>query len=264
MRFARTYVLAFLSFLLAFPLFAQQTTTTVQRDPQALTVLTKAVNAAGGATALAAVQDFNASGTITFNWAGDQVQGPVTVQSKGFHQFRMDASVPGGTQSLIINGYAGTLTPAYGQKIRLPSWNAMTSSSLTFPAARIANALADSSTTVTYVGLVTWNGSQVHQIHVAPQIDPMLNPNHFSAVGAFDLYIDPASYTVQGLSETMWWSGNFPQAYQRELAFSNYTSTNGLLLPFAVTEKLGGQQTWTLQLRAISFNTGLTDADFQL
>lgn len=264
MRHARTFVPASLSLLLAFPALPRQTATTVQRDPQAVAVLTQVVNAAGGATALAAVQDFTASGTIIFNWAGNQVQGSVTAKGKGLHEFRMDANVPGGTQSLVVNGYAGAFTPLNSQKILLPSWTAITSGSLTFPAARIANALADSSTTVIYVGLVTWNGSQVCQVHVAPVVDPALNPNGFSALGAFDLYIDSASYRVLGLSETIWWNGNSAQAYQHELTFSNYTSTNGLLVAFAITEKFGGQQTWTLQLSAINFNTGLTDADFQL
>lgn len=264
MRFARTFVLAFFSLSLVSTSFPQQTATTVQRDPQALVVLTQVVNATGGATALAAVQDFTASGTITFNWAGEHVQGSLTVQGKGLHQFRMDAIVPGGRQSLVVNGYAGAFTPAYGQKMMLPAWSAVTSDSLTFPAARIISALSDPSTTLIYVGPVTWRGSQVCQVHVAPLVDRALNPNGFSALGAFDLYIDLASYEVQGLSEMIWWSGNFAQAYRHELAFSNYTTAHGLLVPFAVTEELGGQQTWTLQLSAFALNTGLSDANFHL
>src|SRR5258708_11564073 len=149
MRFARTNVEVGLCLILAFPTLGQQSTTpnsqTAQRDPQALTVLTQAVNAIGGARALAAVQDFTASGTITFNWAGEPVEGSLAVQGKGLNQFRMDASLPGGTRCLVINGYAGAITAPSGAKTLLPTSNALTSRSLTFPATRFMSALSDSS-----------------------------------------------------------------------------------------------------------------------
>ncbi len=39
---------------------------------------------------LSSVQDFTASGTITYYWAGQQVQGPATVRGRGTDQFRLD------------------------------------------------------------------------------------------------------------------------------------------------------------------------------
>jgi hypothetical protein len=64
-----------LSFLTAF-LFSfanvpasQQAAVAPQRDPQALAILTQAVNAAGGIAGLSTIQDFTATGQITYYWA---------------------------------------------------------------------------------------------------------------------------------------------------------------------------------------------------
>src|SRR5258708_12792929 len=107
MRFARTNVEVGLCLILAFPTLGQQSTTpnsqTAQRDPQALTVLTQAVNAIGGARALAAVQDFTASGTITFNWAGEPVEGSLPVQCQRLNHFRITPTLPAGTRILVHN-----------------------------------------------------------------------------------------------------------------------------------------------------------------
>jgi hypothetical protein len=134
MRVARLllYFVFTVSFLL--PSAAQQPSPrSRQRDPQALAVLTKSLNAAGGAAYIAAIQDFTATGTITYNWAGKDVPGSVTVYGKGLIEFRMDANVSSGTQGFIVNGEAGTLIPLNGPETKLPFYSVMTASSLTFP-----------------------------------------------------------------------------------------------------------------------------------
>jgi len=227
--------------------------------------LNQVLAASGGVTALTSIQDFTATGTITYSWAGEAVPGTVTVYGKGVHQFRMDANVSGGTQSLTVNGAAGTFLPLDGRKISLPSTNGMTAGSLTFPAARIVNALSNSSTSLSYLGLVNWNGSQTYQVHVAPPVDPALSMNgKFGTLGSFDLYIDPTSYRVLELAETIWWDGDATKSYLHQLIFSNYTSSNGLSVPFSITEKIGGQQTWSVTLTSSTCNSGLSHSLFSL
>jgi len=54
------------------------------------------------------------------------------------------------------------------------------------------------------------------------------------------------------------------ESYQHEISFSDHRLASGLLVPFAISEKIAGQQTWTIQLSQITFNAGLSDPDFQL
>jgi hypothetical protein len=251
------------------PSAAQQTATQqspppLQRDAQAISILSQALNAAGGATRLGAIQDFTGTGTITYNWAGEAVPGSVTVFGKGLNEFRMDANVPSGTQSFIVNGQAGSLTLLNRPKTKLPVYSVMTAGSLTFPAARIANVLSDSSISISYSGLIAWSGSQVYRVHVVPPLDPALNAGTtLSGLGEFDLYVDPATYQLVGFAEKVWWGNDLKQSYLHEIAFSNYTPTNGLSVPFAITEKFGGQQTWSISLSSLTFNTGLSDTLFK-
>src|SRR5690242_5739911 len=99
MRLAKIVLLFSLTSLASVQLKPQQSSVTVQRDPLALAVLTQAVAAAGGTDAIASIQDFTASGTITYFWAGQGVHGPVTLRGVGTQQFRLDANLPEGTRS---------------------------------------------------------------------------------------------------------------------------------------------------------------------
>jgi|SRR5579859_5973933 len=263
MRFARTYVLAFSCLFLVFPLFAQQTATTIQRDPQAINLLAQSLAAAGGPV-ISTIQDFTATGTITYSWANRPVSGSVNIYSKGLTEFRMESSVPAGTQELVVSGQEATLTPAYSTKAESPIFGMVTAGSLTFPAARISQILSNASISVVFLGPVEWNGSQTYQIHIALPPDPRLTagPN-FSGLGEFNLYFDAHSYQLLGLTERIWWDSDLRQSYAHELLFSDYRPINGMSVPFTITEKMSSQQTWSVSLNSISFNTGLSDALFQ-
>ncbi len=256
MRFLRCALLVVFFAPIAQFASAQQTASSSQRDPQALAVLTQSLNTVGGATAISAIQDFTGTGTITCNWAGEPVPGSVTVRGKGLNEFRMDANVPGGTQSFILNDKAASLIPLNRPKIKLSVYSVMSAGSLSFPAARIANALTDSSISIGYLGSVTWNGSQVYRVHVAPPLDPALSLSApLPELGEFDLYIDPASFQLLGFAEKVWWGNDLTHSYLHEIIFSNYTITHGLSVPFIITEKFGGQQTWSITLSSLTFNT---------
>ncbi len=58
------------------------------RDPQALAVLTQAVSAAGKSAL--SVEDFTATGSITYYWAGEEVKGSAVIRGKGAEQFSME------------------------------------------------------------------------------------------------------------------------------------------------------------------------------
>jgi hypothetical protein len=260
-------ILSFLTALLSFlsQSTPRQTAPVVQRDPQALAILNQAVASSGGLAALSAVQDFTGNGTITYHWAGQEVVGSVEVLGKGLDEFRMDATLSDGARSLIINGTAGLLILQNGQRTKLPFYSVMTAGSLTFPATRIAAALHDSSTSLSFLGLVNRNGSQVYKVHVTPPIDSALRVGKpLSGLGEFDLFISTGSPQILALSEFIWWDNDLSQSYLHEIDFSNYASINGLSMPLAMTEKFGGQQTWAIALTSMTFNNGLSDSLFGL
>src|SRR5713226_10363550 len=127
-------VLSFLLILSSSPrLSSQQSVSAPQRDPQALTILNQVLGASGGATTLSTVQDATGTGTVTYYWAGLQVQGTATARSRGVGQFRIDAVLPQGVRSWAVSNGSGSLKETDGTLQPIPYYNALNLGSLTFP-----------------------------------------------------------------------------------------------------------------------------------
>lgn len=171
-----TYLASLLAvlFLLATPGWAQSS------DPQAVTILAQSLNAVGGAQGLGSVRDFVATGTIAYFWAGEPVQGSATVRARGFDQFRLDANLPEGTRSFVVNRGVGALKGTDGIVTQVPYHNTVNLGTLTFPYLNILAALDDSLTTASYVGLVDLNGRQVYQVRVQRHFSPTSMPTVLS------------------------------------------------------------------------------------
>lgn len=267
-RFSRLALVA-LSLLLAPAAFAQTaptpapTTPEPVRDPQAVAILSQSLNSAGGLPTVAALQDYTGSGTITYFWAGQQVQAPATVRGMGVGNFRLDANLPEGVRTWAASGPMGVLITPDGTRQPSAFYNLLAAGSLTLPYVRVASALTDSTTSITYVGLVSSSGQQLHQIHFAPALDPSIaSALPITDLGAFDLFIDPASLLITKLGDTVRSESDFRTALPHEISFSNYQTTSGIRLPLTISERVNGQTTWTIKLNAITFNGGLTSTDF--
>jgi hypothetical protein len=248
--------------------FSQQTGAptpqTVQRDPQALTILTQVLNNAGGGTALAAIQDFTGAGSITYYWAGEEVQGTVTVKGRGIGQFRLDATLPMGARSFVTNNGAGSMIEVDGRTMLIPSNQAVNiGSSIIFPLGQLLVAQKDISWSVSYLGIVTHDGSQVHEIRLQKISTDNNNPySSKSKLTKTDFFIDPNTFLILSVQDKAYRKDGEPGDIIHEMQFSSYETSNGILVPFSITELIGGQQTAKIQLNQITFNSGLTDADF--
>ena len=265
MRVARLVLSLFLALCSSPRLNSQQSPPAPQRDPQALNILNQALAASGDATALSTVQDVTATGTVTYYWAGLQVQGTATARSRGISQFRIDAVLPQGVRSWAVSNGSGSLKEADGTLQPIPYYNALNLGSLTFPYFGIVAALQDSTTSVSDLGLVNVDGRQARQIHTQRNVDAFKYTQ--SIVGNLmvkDYFIDPTTYQLLKVQDMAHPAQSLTGSYQHEISFSDYRSVNGLLVPFAISEKIADQETWTIQLNQISFNTGLTDSDFQI
>jgi hypothetical protein len=242
-------------------LAAQQPT----RDAQALLILAQSLTAAGGAQALATAKDFTATGTITYNWAGERVQGSVTFRGLGLDDFRLDAVLPGGTRSWAVSNLVGALKETDGTVTSIPLHNAVNLGGLTFPYFAMLAALADTTTSVTYVGQVQLNGAQAYQVRVARSFG--LHGRGAATVEQLttrDFFIDAGTYLPVEIQDTTHPIRGSSEGYRHEIDYSAYQTVNGLRVPFSVAEKVAGQTIWTARISSISFNTGLAESDFQL
>jgi hypothetical protein len=246
-------------------LVGRQTSTTtqppVQRDQEALAILGQVLNAGGGQATLGAIQDFTATGNVTYSW--DAVQGSATLKGRGLHEFRLDATLADGLHSWIVNGNAAFQKNPDGSTSLLPSQNMIKLGPMTFPLVEVLSVIQDATFSVTYGGLVTRNGQQLHDITVQKTFPVGADPaGLLSKITKGDIFIDPNALTVQTIEDAAYRKDGGPGQFLHDFQYSKYQTTNGVLVPFSIAESIAGQQIMTIQLVQITFNNGLTDNDF--
>jgi hypothetical protein len=256
--------------LLRPPLHAQQSApaqiapTAPQRDPQAVAILGQALGLSGGAAAFGQVKDFTATGNITYFWAGEQVTGAVTLRGRGVDQFRLDASLPQGTRSWTVSDGQGSISEPTGRTSLIPPSNGLNLGALTLPFLGVFTALTDPTVSISPAAQVTLAGKPAYDVRVQRTFTQKDDPTgELSKWSAKDYLIDVSTLTLVGTRDTAFPNDAPKQGFVHEIIFSDYRTTNGMLVPFSITEKIASQHTWVIQLSAINFNTGLTDANFK-
>jgi hypothetical protein len=258
-------VLSFLLILSSSPrLDAQQSTTTPQRDPQAVDILNQCLNLAGGISTIGAIVDYTASGVITYHWAGKDVDGNVTVRGRGLDQFRMDASLPTGVRSWAASRGVSSQQAEDGSVSQRRGFAALNPSSFAFPYMQLAAATKSSNFQLLNRGIVQLYGQSAYDIRVlgfSLQGSPSQDPK--TELDATDFFIDTSTLQVVMLREMPLPSANSPPGPLHQIRFSDYRTVNGVLVPFTIAEAVGGQETWIIHLDRISFNSGLVQSDFE-
>ncbi len=80
-----------------------------------------------------------------------------------------------------------------------------------------------------------------------------------------DYFVDQQTYLIAKSVDMTHPDATYLESYSHEIDLGNYaTAANGINVPMLVAEKVGGQTIWQAQLSSISFNTGLSDANFVL
>ncbi len=238
---------------------AQEPTASSAPDPKAL--LAQSLAAAGATN----VNAFTASGTITYFWAGEPVQGAATLRGRGADQFRLDADLPGGTRSFALSRRAGQRKGADGKLADIPAQNAWAGSIPAIPYPSIAAALADPAVAFTYLGLEDAGGRQFYRIRVSPNVPPETDPRGImKQLSWIDYFVDVQTYLVAKTADLTHPKETITESYLHEIELEEYTAMGGIAVPVLIREKVGGQTTWELRLSTVVFNPNLSDADFSL
>jgi hypothetical protein len=234
----------------------------VQHDQQALTILTQTIAASGGPELLTSTQDLTETGTVTYSLA-DPVTGNVTVKSRGLHQFKIEADLPQGKRTTVINGEGGSLTEADGRYWPIYRQSAAALGSMTLPQLLLLGALGDSSTSIIYGGLVTHNGISEYDIRLQKVYTQKQDPTQKrGALEARDFYIDPKTLLVSSIADQIHFKVFNDEGIPHEILYSNYQTEDGIVAPLTVVETVRGVAGSTLALSQIAVNSGLGDADF--
>ncbi len=260
--------------LLNIPVWAQQAQTAtapppVPKDPQAVSVLNQALTAAGGTAAIKAIADYTATGSITYHW-NPEAQGSAMVRGLGLDKVRVDANLPRGVHASVISG-GQTTTKAedgrlsqYPPPYPVPSSDAfpyqppMFPSSLVIPHMQLVVVLNSPRFSTSYKGIVQLDGHSVYDIQVQRVVPGQTQPDSMTEYHTIDFFIDTSTLQLVMAQD------NVPKNIIHQIRYSDYRPANGVLVPFAIREEMGGQKTRDIQLGQISFNGNLQDSDFTL
>jgi hypothetical protein len=228
-----------------------------------MNLLAVSLSAMGGPQATA-VKDFTATGNITYYWAGKEETGSVTVRGKGLDELRFDSVLANGTRSWAVHGGSGSLLDSTGKSTPMSFHNAIALGSLTFPFARLQALSIDTSASLSYGGTSSVANQSFEHIRVHKSLfakDPDGSGNRLMDA---EFYFDPTTHLLAGIHDQTHPVHSMTVDVPHAVYFGDYRSVNGLLVPFSVSEYVGGQHVWSVQLTEINFNTGLSDTDFQL
>jgi hypothetical protein len=269
MRSARFGLLCLLLFIV--PLRSQQTQTTTTalpdqtptaapsapKDAQAVTVLNQALVVAGGMSAIAAIADYTASGTVTYHLAQD-VQGTVTIRGGGLFRLRIDANLPAGIHSESMTG-PGTAIADHGFVRQLHSQPPMDPGRYLLPSLELGAVLNDPEYSLLYKGIVSVDGHSVHDVQLEYVLPPIVvdSTRLFHEYHTIDAFIDAATFQVVMMQDVV------PEHAIRRMRYSDYRTVGGVQVPYSISEDVRNP-TWLIQLDKINFNSGLQDSDFQL
>ncbi len=272
MRSARFGIFVFLS-LLSVSAWTQQTQPSTpifaaaQKDPQALSTINQALLVAGGTSAVGAITGYTATGNVTYNW-NPQVQGSVTVLGLGLNQYRIDANLPRGVRSSVVSFGQTTNKTEEGVLSQYPPTHPIPSSGefpyqasmlpggLMFPYEQLLAVVNSPRFNVSNKGTVQVDGNPAYDIHV--QWIVAGTPDLASEYHTRDFFVDASTSKLVMTQDTV------PKHIIHVIRYSNYRAVNGVLVPFSITEEMGGQQTWAIQVSQITFNSGVQDSSFVL
>lgn len=220
--------------------------------PDTTVIRSRAIDASGGAKALAALADYTASGTIVYFEGEKEDAGIVSIKfrSKGA-LLRFDAGVQGGDRSWVLNGTLGeakqgdkvsVLSPGVALSLRhyaLPVW-----------------ALAQSP--VIDAKVIEADPTEPFQrLEVAPssKMDPRVLPSRYGVD-------DVTGHIKRVVTEVHSRPG--VATIKQEFSYGNFRVVNGILFPFLIEEWNAGQLISRIQLEQLKTNTGLSYSEFKL
>lgn len=237
---------------------AQQAGSTPPRDSQALSLISGFLSASGGANAINGATDFSASGNVVFHWADQDVSGTATLKIRGMNQLKLETTVPDGHPTWVVNEGAGKFVDSQGNIHPIPVRDAQSLASSILPLAYLARVVADERVGVTYLGLVNHNGLQVQQIDLRGFASDR-DPSRFHEFRR-SLFMDPNTGSLLSILDETATEGLAKVPH--EVRYTNYKTVQGVTLPMSISDFVGGQNTFDLQLQQVSFSSGVSSSEF--
>jgi outer membrane lipoprotein-sorting protein len=266
MRMAR-FVLSIL-LILAFSrrLDSQQIPSTpVPKDPQALEMAQKSLLAMSGTTSLNSILDSQTTGTLTLYAPDGPVSMPITYNTKGTHQIRVELQQPAGMAVRIVNNGQGILQKPDGSIVNLLMNNTLAERVTHIPVFSLLAENLDPAVKVQSKGSSTVNNSVTNDVVLSYIPNPASpDASAFEKMTQHIFHLDQSTGLVLKVDYQNCAENDTNACQKVETVFSDYRSVQGVLVPFLQTTSTDGKPYSQVALKSVSFNVGLSDSLFSL
>ena len=255
MRVSRFFLAIILILASSLDLSSRQTASTVQRDSQAVSILTQSLTTMGAiaSPALATL----AQGTVTYP---DGTQNPVTIRTLGVDYIRND--VGQGTFSFVSAAGSGFLL-LNGKRSALKPWVTQYKRAEHIPSLTLMGEIQNPDLQARYLGSEDVNGLPAHHIRLSVLATDGTPSDVQDLISEFHVWIDQASLLVVRTR-----GFNFsPEVIQNrspvDTYYSDYRQQDGALVPFHLTRFLENQKDSEIAFSSISLTASVNISDFE-
>jgi hypothetical protein len=227
-------------------------------DAQALGILQQTFAALGNVVP----NDSTATGTVTTTAGSRTENGSILIQTRGSTQSLEQLQTPSGSTIIYSNGAAAQIQGSASNVLSFEL--SLSSQSADFPLPIIGAALINPDTYFQYIGLETLNGRSVLHVQFWNSYASVPLMQSYSSFTTKDVWVDASTFLPARISYAQRTAGGSAPSIAIDVFYSNYQNSQGYLYPFAIQRSFNGTPFATITIQSVSFNTGLTDANFQV
>lgn len=234
--------------------FAQNSSVPLMRDPGALALLQKSINAMDGTPAAPPIVDFTISGTVTVPKSMIAVPRRFSVQGRVPHAMRMDLESSDGVQSTLVCKGTVRARKSGSNDVVIGS-NALVLETFGLPSITISRIITHSRSEYSLTGSTVVDGIPVYKLHLVPHASGRGRQMVEHRTG-IDVYIEQQTNLVRSIVFPFF----LPHGGQfgtEELHYSNYITIQGHLVPSSIVEVWHGQALRAYTVNQLILNPGL-------
>ncbi len=233
------------------------------RDPNAVALASKSLQALAGRTALA---DITLQATANFIAGSDEEMGPATLAALGNQQSRVALSLTNGQRTDIRSGPAGEWVDPDGIIHAMALHNCWSDAAWFYPGLSLQALNSDPGLGLAYVGPEAKNGVAVIHLRLfraVPSTSAGINAT-ILALSTEDLYLDATSFLPLFLDFNVHPDTDFTYSIPVEIVFSGYQKISGITVPAHIQQFLNGSLLLDLWVGSAAINSGLPASEFAL
>jgi hypothetical protein len=231
------------------------------RDPNAVALANRALQALAGGTALT---DITLQATANYTAGSDQELGAATLAALGNQQSRLALSLTNGPRTEIRSGPAGDWIGPDGASHAMALHNCWSDAAWFYPGLSLQALSRDPGLGLAYAGPESKGGLAVIHLRLfraVPSASGGVNATILT-LSTEDLYLDATSFLPLFLDFNVHPDTDFSRRIAVEIAFSGYQKMSGIAVPARIQKFLNGSLLLDLSVGSAAINSGLPASEF--